>query len=255
MNTPDNIESLIIDLLNNELDKHTALQVKSIIKQDRRSNELYKLYKLLCEGLDAQFLSHAPPNMQNKFAEWLKNQPSGKIHTKWYRHYHWANKAAITVIILGFGFLVGLNIKNQQVIQEYASQLDDVQSQLLHSLEEESVGSRVQAVNMSHELANQDQKVKHALIKTMHFDPSSIVRLATVKVLSEYGPDDSILEAMQYAIQNENDPAVQVAIINYITHFESKDNIKDLDNIIADHNTIQFVKDEARSAKQKLMDK
>jgi HEAT repeat protein len=105
-------------------------------------------------------------------------------------------------------------------------------------------------VALTYERADDD--VVDALVKTMNEDKNTNVRLAALDALSKFHQDANVRKALISSLAKQDDPVVQIALIQLMVKMKEKGVLKDLNRIIEDNNTIKPVKDEAYSGILKL---
>lgn len=158
----------------------------------------------------------APPGLQQKGEkQGLKQQQrETKGHTSRIRHLQTA--AAIAAVFLA-GLLLGSLYPgrgtHEQQIQQIASEVHDLREMMMISLlDETSAAERLRAVNISMDIPSPQDRVIHALIETLHFDPSVNVRVAAVDALVHHGSHPTVREELVRAISRQPSPIVQVAL-------------------------------------------
>lgn len=85
-----------------------------------------------------------------------------------------------------------------------------------------------------------------ALFEVLRSDPNTNVRLAAMDVLASYTSDSVIRRGMVYAMAEQDNPLVQLSIIQLVTGFKEKEFIEKLGQIIEDPRTDDGVREEAK---------
>jgi hypothetical protein len=112
--------------------------------------------------------------------------------------------------------------KNEpEILEELAglkkemNQINEVQHKMiLAMLHQESAASRIEAINYSYALDMADNSLMTALLKTLEADPSVNVRLAALNAIGRFNLSPQIRENMVYSLAIQDDPTLQIALIN-----------------------------------------
>jgi len=132
------------------------------------------------------------------------------------------------------------------------SDLYALRQQMESNLSESSVSTRIKAVRYSHDIDDNDEAILSILTKTMNDDPSSHVRLAAVEALSKWINQPIIKESMIAALYTEQDPSVQILLIEILASTKDGNAADPMDYLITDEATPQYVKDEAHKGKLRM---
>lgn len=113
---------------------------------------------------------------------------------------------------------------------------------------QESPGSRIDAVQEAYRLTNKDNDIIDALAKTMNTDPNTNVRLAALDALSKFHREPYVKKKLVASLKKQTDPMVQIGLIELLTKMREKSILEELDNIVNDGTTMDAVKDHAYSS-------
>ena len=148
--------------------------------------------------------------------------------------------AAAALVVLGFWF--GGQYKSNGDVDEIREELAQLKSQLSSS----SASGRLQAVSNS---VDGTEKPSDALVLTleavMKNDPNMHVRTKAVEALAKLGNQYQVMGALTEALLEENEPAVQIAIINALTSLNDRKAIESLEKLTQENDVLKEVKDEA----------
>jgi hypothetical protein len=146
-------------------------------------------------------------------------------------------------IMLLFGFFVGKqwntnptvspNLVNTESVQEMRQETDDVRTQLVMSLANESSASkRLQALSEATKLDNATEQVIIALFKMLNTDTNINVRLAAVASLSKYVDNPKVREGLVLSIIKQDSPLVQIALADLMVTLKEQTSINSMETLL-----------------------
>jgi LysM repeat protein len=109
-----------------------------------------------------------------------------------------------------------------------------------------SPAARLTAIYKAEKKSKLNKHTLFALFEVLRSDPNTNVRLAAVDVLASYSSDSEIRRRMIYAMAEQDNPLIQLAMIQLLTGFKEKELIEKLGQIIEDPKTDDGVREEAR---------
>jgi hypothetical protein len=163
---------------------------------------------------------------------WENRTPAPKRidWTGWLRSFALAPlaPAAIAACLLLIGFLVGERFSAKPI---EAQQLTVLQSELtnmrqlvaLSMLEQQSASQRLEGVTYSTKVERPDPEIAAALLHALRFDNSVDVRLAALDALRRYKDDAHVREGLLNALQAQQSPLVQIALIDLFVEIRESD--------------------------------
>lgn len=252
----EQLESLIIDYIDNKLNNVDRQKIEAELM---RNADAYKLYEELKEVLlvmDKMPSIEPKQQTQTKFAQALGEELAsqrGKFVLFTPAFYRIA--AAVTLLVLGAGVGYWISKQHEQreellAIKNEMKQTKMLMMQMLDN--DQSASQRIQGVNVANRMAKADDEIVKALVNTMNTDPNSNVRLAALDALSKFTDDASVRDALTRSLSKQNDPVVQIALIQLLVKMKEKSVVNDLKRIVDDAETMKAVKDEAYSGIMKL---
>jgi anti-sigma factor RsiW len=186
------------------------------------------------------------PKPSWNFIEWLRS-PFGAV----------AWSAAILLV----GLYAGAQISNRtKPVQsdEIASLHAEVTSMrqlvALSMLQQQSASERLQGVSWSTREDHLDPQVQLALMHTLRSDGSVDVRLAALDALSRHAGQPQVRKGVLEALQEQQSPLVQVALIDQLTEWRDPDVAKRLRMLEQTPNLNPAVKQRAEWALAKLQE-
>lgn len=141
----------------------------------------------------------------------------------------WAAVAACAVMLVTGGFLAGRGTRSggpadgggDDVATLRRELIDMRQLMVLSMMQQQSASDRMQAISYTAQQGQLDPRVMEALLSALRFDPNVDVRLAALDALSRHGKQPQVQQGIVQALQPQQSPLVQVALIDQIV--ESKD--------------------------------
>ena len=109
----------------------------------------------------------------------------------------------------------------------------------------ESPSQRLTAATEAYELKNNSNDIVDALVKTMNSDPSTNVRLAALDALAKFYRESYVKKQLITSLKKQNDPMVQIGLIELLTKMKESSILTELDKIVKDGSTMEAVKDHA----------
>ena len=180
------------------------------------------------------------------FIEWLRS-PFGAV----------AWSAAVLLIGLYVGTQFGNRTKPAQS-DELASLHAEVTSMrqlvALSMMQQQSASERLQGVSWSTREEHLDPQVQTALLRTLRDDGSVDVRLAALDALSRHAGQPQVRKGVLEALQQQQSPLVQVALIDQLTEWRDPDAAQRLRALEQMPNLNPAVKQRAEWALAKLQE-
>lgn len=228
----------------------------SLLPQEQPTPVLRERFRALLqafeEGRAVEGMSH----------DWKRRQGSSNVvllgtASNWLR---WAAVAAGVVMLLGGGFAAGrltgktVSLNDPQV--ELASMRTELagmrQLVVLSMLQQQSAAERLQAITLSTQQGHSDPKVLEALLGALRSDGNVAVRLAALDALSHHGRQPIVQRGLVNALQPQESPLVQVALIDLLVEMREPGARLQLQRVRQDPNLNPVVRQRAEWALAKL---
>ena len=168
----------------------------------------------------------------------------------------WAYSLAL--VVLGFGAAWFFNGANSEVanpeIGKMAAELKDLKEMMmLTMLEKESVGDRLQAVSLTNEMENINEKITEALFKTLNHDRNVNVRLQCLEALYPYANSPKVREGLIHSIQHQSDPLVQMAVAEMMVSLQEKRSVEALKELLNKEELIEEAREKIEQSVEVLL--
>jgi len=173
------------------------------------------------------------------FEEKLKK----KLHQKFSKRKVFYLKYITLAACLILGIFIGVKLINQQEIKRI----------LMANLEADSVGLRLEGIySFSDDYTKEDSQIINTLIKILHTDSNTNVKIATIDALLKFPTNEKIRKNLIIALEKEKLPLVQIKLIKSVSFLREKRAQKPLKKIIENKQTFPIVKSNAALAINQL---
>jgi anti-sigma factor RsiW len=112
-------------------------------------------------------------------------------------------------------------------------------------MQQQSATDRLKGVSWSNQIERPDTEMLNALIDTLMHDENVNVRLAAVDALKKYGDRQMVKKGVLQALEKQDSPFVQVALIDYMVDMQEKDSVGTLRKLSQDTETNENVRKHA----------
>ncbi len=158
---------------------------------------------------------------------------------------------ACALVVLGFTF--GERAATQRQLSELRVRVDTIGQLFEQSvLQKSTTGDRLETVLTAGATRKPDERVIDGLINSMAFDPSVNVRLNALNALYLHADQDVVRAGVLACLPRENNPLVQVAMIDFLVASRDRDAVPEMRKLITDEKTDVDVRESARRAVEQL---
>src|ERR1700730_6184381 len=131
---------------------------------------------------------------------------------------------AWSIALVALGTYLGLQLggakSNSQDLAAMHSELTNMRQMVaLSMLQQQSASQRLQGVTWTRREGQLDPEVLAALMRTLRHDPSVDVRLAALDALSRHAGQPQVKKTVVDALQEQQSPLVQVALIDQLVEW------------------------------------
>jgi hypothetical protein len=250
------LESLLIDYIDGNLNEADRKKVEQEIKNP----ETYALYEQLKTVMQAMDRSASlEPHVRSRkvfdqlIHDEMRMQKSEHVLVAQPMFYRVAAAIAFLVVAGLGGYWV---VKNQQQENELArirSEMEATKQMMMAMMNNnQSASQRMNGVAVAYKFEKADDEIVSVLVKTMHEDPNTNVRMAALEALSQFSEEPKVRKTLIESLTVQKDPVVQIALIQLLVTMKEKGVVKDLERMTKDKAIMKAVKDEAYSGILKL---
>lgn len=166
---------------------------------------------------------------------------------------------AWSAALLIFGVFIGTRV-NKETVPAHPDEIAAMHAELtnmrqlvaLSMLQQQSASERLQGVSWSGLEAHLDSQIQSALLHTLRYDGSVDVRLAALDALSRHASQPQVRKGIGDALQEQQSPLVQVALIDQLAEWRDPDATQRLRNFQQTPNLNPAVRQRAEWAISKL---
>ena len=166
---------------------------------------------------------------------------------------------AWSAALLIFGVFIGTRV-NKEASPAHPDEIAAMHAELtnmrqlvaLSMLQQQSASERLQGVSWSGLEAHLDPQIQSALLHTLRYDGSVDVRLAALDALSRHASQPQVRKGIGDALQEQQSPLVQVALIDQLAEWRDPDATQRLRNFQQTPNLNPAVRQRAEWAISKL---
>jgi hypothetical protein len=260
----EKLESLLIDYIDNRLNSVDRHLIEQELVHNPHACQLYEQLKELLETMERSARLEPSSQLKTKFEQNLQLEISTvrKPKTVFFQPVFYRVAAAVALMVMSgaIGYWISNNNTEhdrlaviEKEMEVTRKQLADTKQMMMAMLDNpQSASQRIQGVNVAMKIEQADDEVVEALLKTMNEDPNTNVRLAALHALSRFRDDPAVRKELIHSLAKQNDPMVQITLIQLMVQMKEKTVVKELQRIVDDAGTLNAVKDEAYSGILKL---
>lgn len=256
----ERLEGLLIDFIDGRLTESERKEVKELLSNDESVRLLYEQLKQVTSAMDRSAEINPTTRLSRSFQQMLMEEEAQLNAPKQKQVFFTPNvfRAAAAVLLVMMGVAVGyyVNERNEQKaeIARIKRENEQFKQDMLAMMgNQNSASQRMRGINVAlNDIERADDEVVKVLVKTLNEDKNTNVRLAALEALSKFHQEPHVRRALISSLTKQDDPIVQIALIQLMVKMKEKGVLKDLNKILEDHDAIQPVKDEAYSGIVKL---
>jgi HEAT repeats len=152
------------------------------------------------------------------------------------------------LLLLVIGIQVGWEIRpsGSREVQQLSQEVRSLRQMVTLSLmQQQSVSERLKGVSSSDQLDRPGNEVVAALIDTLMHDQNVNVRLASIDALKRFAERDVVRSAAVRALDTQNSPLVQMALIDFLVETQDRAALDTLRRLSHDNNVNASVRTRA----------
>jgi hypothetical protein len=253
-----NIQHTLIDFIEGTLSEGIKVQIEEHLLTCKTCRIEHKQTRQLLD--DMHIIENEKPNesikldfysMLEKEKEKLESKTNNFSSNQNRFNWTYIKYAATIIIVLGIGFVLGQNFQlktqNNYEIATLRSELSSMQQNTsMTYLSQPTASQRLNAINIINEQTESDERTINTLINTFKSDDNINVRIAAANALVKYSKDEEIRDVFLEVLNKEEDPALQITLINLLTQMQDARAQKIFQKILNNQNTMPVVKEQAQ---------
>ncbi len=245
------MEEMIIAYLSGELTGDESREVERRIAESKDWAQAAEAYARVLNAVQAPVAKVPSGQLRAGFDRFLAEQAAGRVskerHLFSFRYWRAAAAVALVIIGAGFGTLWRNNLHQKAEIAELRGEMEQTQKMLvLTMLEQSSASERIRALNIGLSPSQVDRQVLDAFIETLNSDKSINVRIKAAEALSIFHQEPYAVEALIRALNRQNDPAVQITIIDLLVEMKAKNASDAFRQLARRDNILDIVREKAK---------
>lgn len=253
----EKLEELLIDYIDGNLSSGDKTIVDQLLAESREVQQLHKELKEVMNLMANSKPFDVLHDHETTFASNLKVEQKRKDNDKVVIFHPTMLRvaAAIALVAIGVagGFWINKNYQHEQELAALRKEMTDTKQLMMAMLNNgQSASQRMQGVTVAMTISTADDEVVKALASAMAHDPNTNVRLAALEALSQFIREPQVRSILITSLSSQDDPMVQIALIQLLVKMKEKNVVNDLEKMINDDKNIQAVKDEAHTGIIKL---
>lgn len=235
------------EFIDGKLDEKISAVVKEHLESCETCRALHAQMQSFLHFTDSFTEIEPPEDMKSEFMEMagLNESATEKV----LRLPTWAKVAASVLIVAGTfaaGFLSGS--KNKEISNMQAELASMKQEVMLAGLRDYSGPQKIQAVYDISSSGQTSSSLIEALVYTMNSDNNVNVRLAAINALSEMmDNNEKVKTELIKSLSVQDNPLLQISLIQVLTESGVKEAKDEIESISNDENTNEQVKEYARN--------
>jgi HEAT repeats/Putative zinc-finger len=265
----EEVDAKMIDYLDNNLEDGIREEIEKHIETCERCLDELKDSQQVLNLFSKDKMIQPDDSLRINFYHMLHGQISksegnaaiqhNKPRARWFESGRYRIAAGIAILI--FGTFIGMmfhgrvnNYSASTEIRQLHSEVSELRKATMFTmLKEESSSDRIQAVGYAEDLQNADQNVIDVLVKTLNNDKSVNVRMAAAYALSKFADKPQVCDSLVKSLSVQNDPILQVTLINILAERKVKSALVPIEKIIANKSTLREVRAVAENSLRVLI--
>lgn len=253
----EKLMTLLIDYIDGTLSSKEKAEVEQLLIEDKEASQLFHELKQMLTMMDNSKPLEMSIDHAASFDANLKKEIAAQKQAKvvYFSPVVYRIAAAIALVMVGLagGYWINKNNQNQDELAALRKEMAETKQAMMAMLgNNQSASQRMQGVNVALSISAPDDDVVSALEKAMTSDPNTNVRLAALEALSKFVKEPKIRKMLVESLSKQDDPMVQIALIQLLVSIKEKGVVNDLEKIIENDKNIEAVKNEAYTGILKL---
>ena len=265
----EEVEAKMIDYLDDTLDDRLRQEIEKHLETCERCLDELRESQQVMQLISKDEMVKPEDSMRINFYHMLHSEikksegrKAGSFQISsvpWYNLSRYRIAAGFALLICGT--LLGIFIHTELINSYSALEVKQLQSEvstlkkaaMFIMLKEESSSDRIQAMSYVTDLDKPDNNVIEVLIKTLNNDKNVNVRMAAAYALSKFADQREVCDSLVKSLALQNDPILQVTLINILVERKEKSALRPIQEIIANKSTLKEVRAVAENSLRALI--
>ncbi len=256
------LEDKILDYLDGKLSKAKLEAFEAKLETDKNLQKEVEEFKTLLTGIANEKTVMPSKELANNFEKLLEKEKGNQVkvvsfHSKSTRPgwqvFKIAASVALLISVFFAGRYSGREELNSSLVAAQQEVLEYKEATLISLLGNESASKRIQGVQLVEEFDRPDEDIVTALGEKMLTDENTNVRLSAMEALSKFSYSEQVKTIFIKALETEENPSIQVALIELLGQLQEKKAIGPLRKLLEKEETQPFIKNEINNALPKII--
>lgn len=264
----DRFYFLLTEYLDSQLDEGLELELKAeLVSRGENVDDLENLRRMSV-SMDRWKIPQPSERLKDNFYTLLaaeQQKQENLVSVNWWQVLSekfafgvWMPRLAYGLTFLLLGYFAGITFspsasQNEQ-IAALSVEVDQMREMMMLTLLNDPTASeRLKAISTSHYIAEPDDKIIRALLKTLNSDPNENVRLAAVDALLMFSGIKEVREGLIGSINHQHSPMIQIALTDGMLALNEKEATPALQRLLQRKNLNPLVKTRVEQTIQKLI--
>lgn len=250
------LESLLIDYIDGKLNEADRRKTEQELVANPDAYTRYEQLKEVMGAMERAANLEPGQKLKTNFDRLLEEEiGNSKTKTVFFQPVVYRVAAAVAFLVVAGmgGYWVMQNQKQAQRLAEIEKEMEATKQMMMAMMNnDQSASQRITGVTVAYKFEKADDEIVNVLVKTMHEDSNTNVRMAALEALSKFHEDPTVRKKLVHSLAVQKDPVVQIALIQLLVTIKEKGVMKDLERITKDKTIMKAVKDEAYAGILKL---
>ena len=255
------LENKISDYLDGLLSPtEVAAFEKHLLTDDLLRKEVDE-FKVLFEAIKKEDAGMPSDQLGKNFEKMLLQEKSNQVkvvalasqNSGRFQYLKIAAGIAVLIGVFFSGRYAGQKELNHSLVEAQQEVLEYKEATLISLLGNESASKRIQGVQLVEEFDLPDEDIVAALGEKMLSDENTNVRLSAMEALSKFSYSDPVKSIFIQALETEENPSIQVALIEILGRLQEKKAIGPMKKLLEKEGTQPFIKNEINNALPKII--
>lgn len=255
------IENSIADYLDGTLSQAENRAFEKHMQTNDSFRKEVEEFEMLFKAMETEQEETPSKRVARNFEKMLQEEQGNQVQvvsltSKNNGHFQFLKIAAGIALLIGIFFVgrySGHKEMNHSLVEAQQEVLAYKEATLISLLGNESASKRIQGVQLVEEFDQPDEDIVAALGEKMLGDENTNVRLSAMEALSKFSYSDQVKDIFIKALETEENPSIQVALIEILGQLQEKKAIGPMKKLLEKEDTQPFIKNEINNALPKII--
>ncbi|HEX2976074.1 MAG TPA: zf-HC2 domain-containing protein [Bacteroidales bacterium] len=264
----EEVESLMNEYLDNKLDTEQVTEIENHLEKCERCLDIMRDTQEIFRKFASREMESPDESLKINFYHMLHNeirrsemrnykplQTADELFRK--RVFRYAAGIALLItftLSVSIIYMTRSGARQNAELSKLRTEINELRkTSMLTMMKDASSTSRIQAVGFATEMTNPDEDIINVLIRTLNSDKNVNVRMASAYALTNFTDKPEVRESLVNSLSYQDDPIIQVTLINILAGLREKRAYQPVQKIINDQNTLKEVRTVAENSLRYLL--